>query len=59
MPPWDVHGIPATDEELLAKFRWLVADRMPDAENKKLEELLWHLDELSNAKDILRVLAAK
>jgi len=32
---------------------------MPDAENKKLEELLWHLDELSNAKDILRVLAAK
>jgi len=56
MSPWDVHGLPATDAELLAKFRWLVANRMPHTESMKLEELLWHVEEVSDARDIVNIL---
>jgi len=44
-PLWDL-SLPATDEELLGKFRELAGAHLPASRALALEELLWHIEEL-------------
>ena len=53
LAPWDTAGVPATDEELQEKFRWLTSGVMETARARELEDILWRLDDLPRAVDVL------
>ena len=55
--PWDVEDVPATDDELREKFRWLVAGSFPKERAEKLEMLLWQFDEATtDAREVFSFL---
>jgi len=54
-PKWEA-AAPPTDGELREKFRWLVHDQMSQARADKLEQMIWHCGELSDAAEILKLL---
>nr|VFJ94129.1 MAG: 2-methylcitrate dehydratase PrpD [Candidatus Kentron sp. LFY] len=57
--PWDVADVPATDEELQEKFRWLVGDSLRKERSHALETLLWNYDEIADAREVFSFLYEK
>ena len=55
-PEWEGDD-PPTDEALRAKFRWLAQSLLPPARAEALEEGAWHCHEMSNAADLVNLLA--
>ena len=56
---WDEATSPApTDDELRAKFRWLVAGRLPAARAASLEAAAWDCADLPDASALQELLAA-
>lgn len=51
-PRWDVSA-PPTDDDLLAKFRWLARTRLPEARAAALEQALWRCEDLAEVTPVL------
>jgi 2-methylcitrate dehydratase PrpD len=54
---WDSTAQP-TDEELQEKFRWLASD-LSDTQITELEATIWHCADLTDATELLALLASK
>ncbi|MBA2519867.1 MAG: MmgE/PrpD family protein [Chloroflexia bacterium] len=55
--PWDA-AAPPTDEELIAKFRWVTSDSLPATRADELIEIVWNCAELPDAGRLSALLAA-
>jgi len=54
-PRWDT-SVPASDAELLEKFRWLAGEALPEARAQALESGLWECERLPEAGQLLPLL---
>ena len=56
-PLWDLTA-PATDDDLLDKFRGLASRYLVDSNvAKELEETIWGIEELSSVSSLVEILA--
>jgi 2-methylcitrate dehydratase PrpD len=55
-PKWDAATAPPTDDDLLAKFRWLARTALPESRAATLETALWECDRLADANEITALL---
>ena len=54
--PWDA-ATPPTDEDLIAKLRWVASDSLPAARVEELIDLIWNVADLADAGPLVELLA--
>ncbi|MBA2755753.1 MAG: MmgE/PrpD family protein [Chloroflexia bacterium] len=55
--PWDA-ATPPTDEELIAKFRWVAGESLTAARVEELIDLIWNCADLADAGTLVASLAS-